>query len=208
LQDYRTRYKLRIESRGHASPQRGAPRLSPINSKCSTCDRIKVYHLGRVFSNLGDSRGRRNGVDHRLRGLESHRALVNKLHFFRPSGRRLKPASAVGLSVSRENPGQKAQRNGAKGLVAFGGCLADFFRRPRSLHSCRITRQGLPTAITFAGKSRVTTLPAPTTVFAPIVTPGQTTALPPSQTPSPITTGRAYSIPERLALASIGCVAV
>jgi hypothetical protein len=121
LQDYRTRYELRIESRGHASPQRGAPRLSPINSKCSTCDRIKVYHLGRVFSNLGDSRGRRNGVDHRLRGLESHRALVNKLHFFRPSGRRLEPASPLALSVSRENPGQKAQRKGAKGLVAFGG---------------------------------------------------------------------------------------
>ena len=79
---------------------------------------------------------------------------------------------------------------------------------PLLLYSCRMMRQGLPTATTFAGKSRVTTLPAPTTVFAPIVTPGQTTARPPSQTPSSIETGRAYSIPERRAFASTGCVAV
>ena len=36
----------------------------------------------------------------------------------------------------------------------------------------RRTRQGDPTAITPAGMSRVTTLPAPITVLSPIVTPG------------------------------------
>jgi len=43
-------------------------------------------------------------------------------------------------------------------------------------------RQRLPTATTLEGKSRVTTLPAPTAVLAPIVTPRQTMARPPSRT--------------------------
>ena len=54
----------------------------------------------------------------------------------------------------------------------------------------------------------MTTLPAPTTVSPPIVTPGHTIAPPPSQTPSPMVTGNAYSRPERRAAASSGCVAV
>ena len=53
----------------------------------------------------------------------------------------------------------------------------------------RMTRQGLPAARTRGGRSRVTTLPAPTTVSAPIVTPGQTIAPPPSHAPSPMTIG-------------------
>ena len=52
-----------------------------------------------------------------------------------------------------------------------------------------MTRAGLPTATTFAGRSRTTTAPAPTTVFSPIVTPGQTMTPPPSQTLSPIVIG-------------------
>ena len=39
----------------------------------------------------------------------------------------------------------------------------------------RLRRQGLPAATTLAGKSRMTALPAPITVFAPVM-PGQTTA--------------------------------
>jgi hypothetical protein len=39
----------------------------------------------------------------------------------------------------------------------------------------------------------VTTLPAPMTVFDPIVTPGQMMAPPPTQTSDPIVTGLPYS---------------
>lgn len=40
-----------------------------------------------------------------------------------------------------------------------------------------MTRQGLPAAITLAGMSLVTTLPAPIIEFSPIVTPGKTLSL-------------------------------
>ena len=72
----------------------------------------------------------------------------------------------------------------------------------------RSTRHGLPAATTFAGRLRVTTDPAPTTVFSPIDTPGQTIAPPPSHTPSPIAIARADSQPARRVAASIGWVAV
>jgi serine/threonine protein kinase len=63
----------------------------------------------------------------------------------------------------------------------------------RSDQSLRMTRQGLPTATTRGGMSRVTTLPAPITDSAPIVTPGRTMTPPPSQTSSPIVIGLADS---------------
>src|SRR5690606_12440620 len=72
----------------------------------------------------------------------------------------------------------------------------------------RIARHGLPTATQLAGRSLVTTLPAPTTVFSPMLTPGQTIAPPPSQTPSPMMMGSADSKPARRWAASSGCVAV
>ena len=53
----------------------------------------------------------------------------------------------------------------------------------------RTTRQGLPTATTPAGMSRVTTLPAPITVPSPMATPCVTTVWPPIQTSLPIVTG-------------------
>jgi len=46
----------------------------------------------------------------------------------------------------------------------------------------------------------VTTAPAPTTVFSPIETPGQTIAPAPSQTPSATVTGSACSIAWRASL--------
>jgi hypothetical protein len=60
-----------------------------------------------------------------------------------------------------------------------------------------MTRQGLPAATTFEGMSLVTMLPAPMTVFSPIVTPGQTMAPPPSQTLGPTVIGAALSSPSR-----------
>ncbi len=71
-----------------------------------------------------------------------------------------------------------------------------------------MTRAGLPTATTFAGRSFVTTAPAPTTVFSPIVTPGHTTTPPPSQTLSPMTIGFAASHLSRRGPGSVGCVGV
>jgi len=53
----------------------------------------------------------------------------------------------------------------------------------------RSTRQGVPTATTIGGTSRLTTLPAPMTDPYPIRTPGRTTALLPIQTLSSITIG-------------------
>src|SRR5258706_9412633 len=80
-------------------------------------------------------------------------------------------------------------------------------REPRN-HNGRITRAGLPTAITLAGKSLVTTAPAPTTVFSPMLIPGRMIAPPPSQTLSPIVIGLADSHFARRAAASPGWVAV
>ncbi len=72
----------------------------------------------------------------------------------------------------------------------------------------RNTRAGLPTAITFAGRSRVTTEPAPTTVLSPIVTPGQTITPPPSHTLSPSVIGRPPSSLSRRGCGSIGWIGV
>ena len=52
-----------------------------------------------------------------------------------------------------------------------------------------MTRHGLLAQNTPSGMSLVTTLPAPTTVFEPIVTPGQMMAPPPIQTSTPISIG-------------------
>jgi len=71
-----------------------------------------------------------------------------------------------------------------------------------------MTFAGFPTATTFGGRSRVTMAPAPTTVFSPIVTPGQMIAPPPIQTLSPIVIGREPSHLARRGAGSIGCVAV
>src|SRR5690554_2745321 len=49
-----------------------------------------------------------------------------------------------------------------------------------------ITLQGFPPAITLAGISLVTTLPAPITLFSPIVTPFKTVTFTPSHTLLPI----------------------
>src|SRR5699024_1582422 len=56
----------------------------------------------------------------------------------------------------------------------------------------RNTRQGLPTATTLAGMSWVTTLPAPMTLFSPMLTPGSRMAPAPIHTRSPTRTGRLY----------------
>ena len=53
----------------------------------------------------------------------------------------------------------------------------------------RMTRQGLPTATQLAGIDRFTTLPAPITLFFPMVTPGSRIAPPPIHTPSSMVTG-------------------
>ena len=75
-------------------------------------------------------------------------------------------------------------------------------------HSERITRAGLPTATTLAGRSRTTTTPAPTTMFSPTMTPGQMITPPPSQTLSATLIGRAASHLARRASGSTGWVRV
>lgn len=57
-----------------------------------------------------------------------------------------------------------------------------------------MTLHGLPAANTPDGISLVTTLPAPITVFDPIVTPGKIVTLEVTQTLSPIVTGLAITV--------------
>lgn len=85
------------------------------------------------------------------------------------------------------------------------------------LSICFITRHGLPTAMQLGRTSRVTTLPAPITLFSPIVTPGRIMTPPPIQTPSSIFTGCAmvrhisspYSQPSTMrSFTLVECVAV
>ena len=57
-----------------------------------------------------------------------------------------------------------------------------------------ITLHGLPAAITFAGMSLVTTLPAPITLPSPIVTPPHTVTFPAIHQLLPIVIGLAYSL--------------
>ena len=59
------------------------------------------------------------------------------------------------------------------------------------LSNRRITLQGFPTATQFPGTELVTTLPAPITLFSPIVTPGRRIQPPPIHTLSFISIGRA-----------------
>ena len=63
-------------------------------------------------------------------------------------------------------------------------------------------RAGLPTAVTAAGTSRVTTLPAPISALSPILTPGRIIAPPPIHTLRPMRIGRPNSNPEALLTAS------
>ena len=71
---------------------------------------------------------------------------------------------------------------------------------PPSIHRSasvilRITWHGLPTATEWDGISLVTTEPAPITTSSPMVTPGQTTTLPPNHTSLPMVIGR--RLPDR-----------
>ena len=75
----------------------------------------------------------------------------------------------------------------SRGLVGRGGRAEVRGQRVRTI------RAGLPTASERAGRSFVTTAPAPTMQPSPIVTPGQTIAPPPSQQSSPIVIGRPHS---------------
>jgi len=63
--------------------------------------------------------------------------------------------------------------------------------------SLRITRAGFPPTTTPPGTSLVTTAPAPTVTSSPMLTPGSTIALPPSQHLLPIRIGLANSRPVR-----------
>ena len=82
--------------------------------------------------------------------------------------------------------------------------LQSFFSSPSRLRS---TRQGFPTASTFAGRSRVTTLPAPTTVLSPRLTPGMLRAPAPIQQLRPMRTGALLCRPFRRSSGSRGCLA-
>ncbi len=80
--------------------------------------------------------------------------------------------------ANRASDRARAERRGRRRAQSSGVSI----RSASPISRC--TRAGLPWATTPAGRSRVTTAPAPTTVFSPIETPGQTITPAPSQTPS------------------------
>src|SRR3546814_2118963 len=82
------------------------------------------------------------------------------------------------------------------GRVAELGEAAGIGHGCSSAVICRITLAGLPATTQFAGTSFVTTLPAPTTAPSPTLTPGSSTAAPPTQTLRPRMTGLAVSMKE------------
>src|ERR1700676_3019834 len=70
----------------------------------------------------------------------------------------------------------------------------------------RTTRHALPAANPPSGMSRVTTLPGPITLREPILTPGQSTAAPPTHTSAPISMGLANScLRLSSAFSGVGC---
>src|SRR5215469_10362864 len=75
-------------------------------------------------------------------------------------------------------PKCRSRRTSLVWLVRACGCM--------SYLSSRITRQGFPTATLLAGIFLTTRLAAPMTELSPMLTPGQMTQRPPSQTFSPM----------------------
>ena len=71
-----------------------------------------------------------------------------------------------------------------------------------------LREQGLPTATTPEGRSLVTTLPAPTTVLSPMVTPGMISAPAPIQQLRPMRTGALYCRPRSRSSGRMGWPAV
>ena len=103
----------------------------------------------------------------------SHAASVDRAG--RPTAAARRPAAAS----SSPDAGRAAppRRPSAAGAVPSGAASAS--------RSSRTTRAGLPAAITPAGIERVTTLPAPTTESAPMVTPLRILVPSPTKTFSP-----------------------
>jgi len=96
----------------------------------------------------------------------------------------------------RKRPYPAKPTSRPRSAAAYGPvCIACLRTSGQSSRPCshtansRTTRHGLPAANTPAGRSRVTTLPAPMTHRGPIVTPGQMIAPPPTHTSDPISTG-------------------
>ena len=102
------------------------------------------------------------------------------------------PPGAQFRSVMHDGKGSKPQILAARGPP------------PAGAHTWRMTRAGLPTASTLAGRSLTITAPAPTTVFSPMLTPGQTITPPPSHTLSAIVIGFEPSILARRGSGSRG----
>src|SRR5205823_7533265 len=61
-------------------------------------------------------------------------------------------------------------------------------------HNCRTTTAGFPATTVFGGMGLVTTAPAATTEFSPMVTPFKITAFIPIQTLSAIFTGAVFNL--------------
>ena len=104
------------------------------------------------------------------------------------SGGRIMPRRRASVQVSYENvkstsdapcPACDAGAPGSRGACRLGHVV-----------SCLTTRAGLPTATERGGMLSRTTLFAPTTAPAPIVTPGRITTFCPIQAPRPMTHGR------------------
>src|SRR5687768_7447904 len=131
---------------------------------------------------------------------------------FRRQRQRLPAGAAPGIYDDVELPLWQKIQDFARICVVAGAQLLETGEQQVERIDCahampRMTRHGLPAANVASGTSRVTTLPAPITARAPMLTPGRMIAPPPTQTSAPISTGLPNSCLRRSS-ASSGCSGV
>src|SRR5438552_5902679 len=153
---------------------------------------VEPAHVVPVAHRVGGEAQR----DHLVDGL-AVRGLADVGQPVRPVGRELAPEAVLRRDHDlREVSGaaQRGRRLFRDGQVAAAdeeGAGGDDQDPPRTAHGAgagsrvRTTRAGTPTATAPAGRSSVTTAPAPTTTWWPMVTPSMTFAPAPSHTFSP-----------------------
>ncbi len=204
------RARRRAHARRHPDgdvPGAGGRATRPRDAVGGRCLAADASRRGRGVRRLGRGRGCGARGGGRLRAGD--RGVLPADAAVQP---RRRPLPLPLDPLARDRRARRPAAVGHRAGGGTGGSLAAAARGPAGLvgqsASGRTIRAGLPTASTPAGRSRTTTEPAPTTVSSPMVTPGQTTTAPPSQTFRPMLIGSALSHRSRRGVGSRGWVAV
>jgi hypothetical protein len=113
---------------------------------------------------------------------------------FRSRNAKTKPSFCHALGDCHSRHSSERSASISASITAERHFLAICHSSRSSLHNFT-TRAGVPTAIARLGRSRVTTLLAPTMVHVPMFTPGRMTTFCPIQLPEPIRIGCGFVIP-------------